>query len=353
MVGRTSPASSGSSPPPGVTPTEVTSTEVGLTKIVESNVYKPFDHLVENVCSEGAVLVASTAFKAAGIKPSIEEYYSEEKLFTVHVYRFICGIEGNHKHYAELGFVFTDFLDETRLLDMVTTLAEWKFFKYHPEHESLYSRTIYIFAKKYKCKEKLLKAVGDRKRKFFFIPVLGKMRHLIPWVYFADFIKNRLDGFINALMPGWKRSGKNHDVYRKYKALLSGELQKRGVQSLYSSMLYYINIIEQRIEELEKRFSEDVVRSVKILFEIFRKILKFIDEFLKKPLKLSMLKKALLVLRRTFGASYQLAAELAYKYSHAFGSLVVNFAGSFDFTDPSAQVHGYLDLLSRATPVKR
>jgi hypothetical protein len=146
-----------------------------------------------------------------------------------------------------------------------------------------------------------LKAVGDRRRKFFFVPVLGKMRHLIPWVYFADFIKNRLDGFINALMPGWRKSGKNHDVYRKYRALLSVELQKRGVQSLYSSMLYYIDIIEQLIEELEKRFSEEVVRSVRILLEIFRKTLKFIDEFLKKPLKLSMLRKALFVLRRAFG----------------------------------------------------
>jgi hypothetical protein len=215
------------------------------------------------------------------------------------------------------------------------------------------SRTIYIIAKKYKCKEKLLKAVGDRRRKFFFVPVLGKMRHLLPWVYFADFIKNRLDGLINALMPGWRKSGKNHDVYRKYRALLSCELQKRGVQSLYSSMLYYIDIIEQLIEELEKRFSEDVVRSVRILLEIFRKTLKFIDEFLKKPLKLSMLRKALFVLRRTFGASYQLAAELAYKYGHAFGSLVVNFAGDFDPATPSAQVYKYLELLSQATPVKR
>jgi hypothetical protein len=324
----------------------------GLTKIIDSCVYKSFDHLVESACSEGAVLVASTAFKAAGIKPSIEEYYSEEKDFTVHVYRYICGIEGNHKHYAELGFVFTDFLDEAKFREIVTALSEWRFFKYHPEHENLYCRTVYIVAKKYRCREKLFKAAGDRKRKSFFVPVLGKMGFLDLWVYFADFVKNRLDGLINALMPGWKKS-KNHDVYRKYRALLSGELQKRGVQSLHGSMLYYIHIIEQRIEELEKRFSEDVVRSVKILLEIFRKILKFIDEFLKKPLKLSMLKKAFFVLRRTFGASYQLAAELAYKYSHAFGSLVVNFAGGFDFTDPSAQVYGYLDLLSRATPVKR
>jgi hypothetical protein len=66
-----------------------------------------------------------------------------------------------------------------------------------------------------------------------------------------------------------------------------------------------------------------------------------------------MLKKALFVLRRTFGVSYQLAAELAYKYSHAFGSVVVCFAEGFDPADPLAQVRGYLEMLSQAAPIKR
>jgi len=107
----------------------------------------------------------------------------------------------------------------------------------------MFSRSVYVIARRYegfiRCRQKY--------KNIFLVPVVGKARFILPLVYFADFIKERLDGFLHRFFTWW-RTRKNHYIYRLFKRAVMHTYVPDGSATfdLFSSnsLLYYMNTQE-------------------------------------------------------------------------------------------------------------
>jgi len=277
----------------------------------DGEVNKAFAGDVRLTNSEGAVLVALSSFESAKRPANVEDYYSDEKDYEVQAYRYICGVEEGCVRFGEIVFVYTPFIDQTKFDAIACEMAERKFFTYHHGYEELFCRSVYVFADRFRG---FIKARGNRKKNVFVAPVLGKDSAARVWIYFADFIVERIEGFVGSLIRGWRRNRRVHRVYSKYRALLNFDTLRRNVSKFSETLLYYINIIESRVDG--SSFSDRVIESLNILLNIFKTVLKYIDRLVEPFLKFRIAETAFNVLKKIFGCRFaRTAANLALKYA--------------------------------------
>jgi len=279
---------------------------------VGKRVNKVFAEDARATNGEGAVLAVLASFEALKQAPKVEDYYSDEKDYEVQAYRYICGVEEGCVKFGELVFVYASFIDQARFDKIAQEVAMRKFFIYHPGHEELFCRSVYVMADRF---EGFIRARGNRKKNIFVVPVLGRDRAVRIWIYFADFIKERIESFVGSLIHGWRKTRREHDVYVKFKNLLNFGMLRRGVRNFSNSFLYYINIIESKIEEIEESgFSERIIESLKVLLNIFKTALKYIDRLLEPIMENRIAEAAFKSLKEVFGVHFvELAAKLALK----------------------------------------
>lgn len=279
-----------------------------------------------------ATVLAKEAFNAAGMKIRIEEYYSDEGGYTIRAIRFPTGIGEEEEQYSELVFVlFKEVLDQKNLDRLADEISQREFFKYS-YCTRLYSRSVYVFAKRYDGK--FIRAKRGGKRYQFVVPVLGQHSFVQGWIYYAEFLRRRLDKFIDSLfgVSGWK--SKTHVIWSKFQAMLKLNVRQF---SLLRMSLYYIDRIESKLEEAEesRKFSSNVIKTGRILLRIFKTLLKEVDEILKPYLKKEIAKEACRILKDRFGSLN-----------------VVKFVMEYLEEADRRVVKKYLDLISQAAPVR-
>uniref|UniRef100_A0A7C4W3C8 Uncharacterized protein n=1 Tax=Geoglobus ahangari TaxID=113653 RepID=A0A7C4W3C8_9EURY len=162
--------------------------------------------------TEGAVLMAVEARKELLGAPKVEDYLSEEEDFTLAAYRLPCGLDGDTTFYSELVFVYTDFLEQERFDRIAEQMGEQSFFRYVNYYENMFSRSVYVIARRYKGFIRARK-VG---RNTFVAPAVGRARYITPLVYFADFIRERIDGFMHRFFSHWRKR-RDHRIHRIFK----------------------------------------------------------------------------------------------------------------------------------------
>ena len=295
--------------------------------------YRDISKLVEEYFEE-SILVTREAFKAAKIPINCQTYFDETEKYSVYAVRTPCGIEGNRTSYSELVFVqFKDVLDQEGFNEMVEDLSVRRFFEYRDYYEVLYSRSVYVFAKRFRGFVAARKKRNSVSHNQFYVPVLGKDSFVKGWIYFLGFLKKRIDGFIHSLCR-WGWNSAKHEIFKKYTAMLS--LSYRHL-SLRKMCLYYIHIVESTLKELEEKrqISDDVITTGRTLLTIFDEILKHVDSLLKPYLLREMAKLACRILKERFESLK--VVELAREY-----------LAEVELT----HVRKRLDMLSRATPLR-
>jgi hypothetical protein len=299
----------------------------------EQAINKLFDEVWPSII-EGYVVLAREAFNAANLPVKIEDYQDTEKDYILYAIRFPTGVSEEYTTYSELVIVGTDCLDQEKMNRIALEISHRSFFQYHLGHEELFSRSVYVVAPQYKG------FVRARKlRNQFFVPVLGELNAVLPFVYFADFLKSRIDAVMNRILHGWRKCRRDHVVYRTFEGVLNLSIQRGGSKGLSDSraLLYYIHIIESKAENIVAEVSDTVLTTIKILTSVFKKALKYADSLLSPFLKQRLRFLSYLLLRKAFGHLALTAAKAALEHAQELDRVMAQKV---------------LDRLSRATPVK-
>ena len=286
-------------------------------------------------CVQGLVVVAKNAYEALKIKPRIEDYQDVEKNYVLHAVRVPTGVTDETTIFSEIVLVGTDVLDQEKFDWIAGEIVRRTFFKYHADAELLFSRSVYVLAKQYKGFVR-----ARRFRNQVFVPVLGSIKECLMFIYFADFMKNRIDAMMHTIQHGWKKNKKDHVVYRVFDSLINLRI-RNPLQGLSQArvILYYINVIEHKIGEFEDKVGNGIIMTIRCLLNIFKATVRYLDQLLRP------------VLRRRLGqALYSLLKRFG-KINEVMG-ILNEYIKEINKTIAKREAESYLDLLSKATPIK-
>ena len=253
---------------------------------------------------ECLIVLSKEANKAFGKGSGIEDYFSEEKDYTVYAIRIPTGFDSSSENcirYSEVVLVSTGLTMTQKFLNSIAAeIMPRNFFRYQQYYEELFSRTVFVLAPRYKGFIRM----REPKKHQFFIPILGKDAYARFFVFLADFIQNRLDSLLNSVIEGWKKRKVNHSVWLHYRLLMNLAMHRHGIAKLtqFRASLYYIHIVEEKLERIENKVSDGIVESCRALLAIFKKSLKFADEFLKPIIMNKIGETGYRILEKIFGS---------------------------------------------------
>jgi len=288
-----------------------------------TNCYKKV--LVEYVerATVTAISILKEAYKFSEEAIPIEQIPFETDGLSGSFIRVLTGIEGRVKTYSEIGFFAldedNDIISRKKAEEICDLLEKTAVFRYHHYYEQLFSRTVFVACRKVRRAEKSL--VIKRKNTLY---VFVQSRDVdfalaVTLCYLSNLFGHRLFRFMNTLMQG--RVGRFYGVWRFFRRALKGRID--GVSTATSSSIRYII---ELFENVRGSVSYGVRCTFNLLINIFRNLLKALDEILKPLVLRTRAKETLKFVRKELNTSYAVVRKVLARAITLLIEMDANFA---------------------------
>ena len=269
-----------------------------------------------------AISILRNAYRFSEEAIPIEQIPFETNGLTGSFIRVLTGIDGDIRKYSEIGFFALDKDDDIisrKKAEEICDLLEQSVFKYHHYYEQLFSRTVFVACRRVKRTEKSLVI---RRRNTLYVFVQSRdvdFALAVTLCYLANLFGHRLFKFMNALMQG--RVGRFYGVWSAFRRALNGRID--GVSTATSSSIRYII---ELFENLQDRVSYGVRCTFNLLINIFRNLLKALDEILKPLVLRIRAKETLKFVRKELNTSYAVVRKVLARAITLLSEMDANFA---------------------------
>jgi len=207
--------------------------------------------------------------------------------------RFITGISPSERTWFEVIFVEVEKLDKDKYNEILMNVHDWKPFRYHHYYDRLFGRIVYIVPKEIKGvfppKLVVKKSYVDVRtvKKFertLYVVLNTKMQKekviASALAYLVNYFVNRVVALESAIFKVKRRKINVWDRVRMiFRGIVNGSQAKlsRSLYLLYNSIYYRVESLEE-----QRRVSEYLVKTVKLLADLFFIFAKAFDKYASK-----------------------------------------------------------------------